>query len=96
MVLGVLGGGFGRPEGPEIRGRRPGNPGPGGAGNPGPKGRKSGPPAEPGLGAHPFFFPSTFFPAFSTSFFRFLHLFLAFSRFQTHVEVGSSSEGAGF
>ena len=89
MVLGVLGGGFGRPEGPEIRGRRPGNPGPGGAGNPGPKGRKSGPPAEPGLGAHPFFSLPPFPPLFPP-------LFSSFSRFQTHVEVGSSSEGAGF
>ena len=38
--------------------------GPGGAGNPAPRGRKSGPPAEPGLGAYPLFVPSPFFPVF--------------------------------
>ena len=72
--------GFRAPEGPEIPAPEgPEIPAPEGPEIPARRGRKSGPPAEPGLGAYPLFFPSTFFPAFSTSFFHFVPLvFIAF------------------
>ena len=105
----VWGGGFGvlaAPEGPEIRaggpGSRaegPGNPGPGGAGNPGPGGagnpaRRAGNPGprrSRASGPTPFFSLPHLFPLFLPLF----HPFLLF-KVSGHVEVGSSSEGAGF
>ena len=66
MVLG--GGGFGG----VLAARRAGNPGPEARVSGPRRGRKSGPPAEPGLGAYPFFslppflqlFPPLFYPFF--------------------------------
>ena len=98
MVWGVLG--FWRPRRPEIRAGGPGFRAPEGPEIPAPEGpeipapegpeiRPEGPEIRAPGGAGPRGLPPFFpFPIFS----RFFHRFLAFSRFQTHVEVGSSSK----